>query len=268
MTHKALLLLCLGLILGSCGKDAFEKLRLSNDIELKYTKAFEYYEAEEYQKAQYLLEDLIGAVRLTERAEKVYFYYAYTHYHLSNYTFSSYYFKQFSNTFPNGARAEEALFMSAESFYELSPTYRLTQEDTYKAIEGYQLFANSYPNSERISICNKKIDELRAKLEQKALESAKGYYRRRHYQAANHSFNSLLVDFPDTQNKEFIRYMLVKSAYKYAMASVLSKQVERFESAVKHFEMFKKRHTESEYFKEAESIRNTAIQKIKKLQNE
>ncbi len=255
------------LLFSGC-KSKFEKLRLSNDKDLKLNKAFEFYEKGEYLKAQYLLEDLIGAVRMTKDAEKVYFYYAYTHYHLNNFSFASYYFKKFSETYPTGQYAEEALFKSADSFYKLSPNYRLTQEDTESAIEGLQIFINTYPYSEKVTDCNKRIDELRSKLELKAFDSAKGYFKRKRYKASAYTFGNLLINYPDTKEGEFIRYMVIKSTFKYAQQSILSKQVERFEETATLSQKFKKKYSNSKFIKEVESIQETANNKIKKIRNE
>lgn len=261
------LLVVVTLLFVGC-KSPYEKLRLSNDNDLKLNKAFEFYENKEWLKAQYLLEDLIGAVRLTDKAEKVYFYYAYTHYHLKNYAFASHYFKQFATTFPYGQYAEESLFMSADSYYKQSPNYRLSQEDTEQAIEGLQIFVNTYPNSDKVSASNERIDELRAKLELKAFESAKEYYKRKHYNAAAYSFKSLLVNYPDTREDEYVRYMIIKSLVKYAQQSILAKQVERYQETVDACDFFKKRYSESQYLKETEAISEIATTKIKKIRNE
>ena len=263
----AYILLTTLLIFSGC-KSSFEKLRLSSDKDLKLRKAFEFYESGEYQKAQYLLEDLIGQVRMTADAEKVYYYYAYTHYHLKNFTFSSYYFQKFSETYPTGQYAEDALFRSADSYFQLSPNYRLTQEDTESAIEGLQLFINTYPFSEKVVECNKRIDELRKKLEEKALDTAKGYYKRKNYQAAEHSFKNLLIDFPDSDAVEDIRFLIIKSLYKYAQQSVLSKQVERYTACSVACAQFNNKIPESKYLKEIETIKLTADYKIKKIRNE
>lgn len=267
MSYYCGLLFLIVTLFSSC-KNSFETLRLSSDTELKLTKAYEFYEAGDYLKAQYLFEDLISSIRLTDRAEKMYFHYAYTHYHLENYSFASYYFKQFASTYPNGPYSEEALFMSADAFYRLSPSFRLTQEDTESAIEGLQIFVNTYPQSDKVAASNERIDNLRAKLEQKALNSAKGYFQRKRYQAATHNFKSLLVDFPDTKEGEYIRYMIIRSLNKYAQQSILSKQVERYGEAVTAAEKFAQRYPESNYFKEVETIANNATNKIKKIRNE
>jgi outer membrane protein assembly factor BamD len=258
----------LSVILFSCNRENFEKIRMNPGVDFRYDKAFEYFNKGDYQKAQYLFEDLMGIIKLSEKAEKVYFHYAMTHYKLKTFVSSSYYFKQFYNTFPNSAYAEEALFLSAESFERLSPNFRLAQEDTDKAIEGYQLFVNTFPSSQRVSIGNEKIDKLRKKLEEKELDNAKGYFRRRDYVAANHCFRNMLVDFPDTKNAEFIRFMILKSSFWYARQSILEKQMQRYSTTITEFETFKRKHPNSLFIKEAESIKEISNQRIKFLKNE
>ena len=252
----------------SACKTDFDKLRLSNDKELKLSKAYEFYKNGDYLKAQYLFEDLIGAVRGTKDAESVYFHYALTHYRLKNYSFASYYFKQFTSTFPYGNFTEDAYYMSAHSFFKLSPDFKLTQEDTENAIVGLQSFINSYPESQRIDSCNIMIDLLRAKLEDKAIDNAYGYFHRKRYQASAHSFKNLLIDFPDSKQREYIRYMIAKSHFRFAQESVLSKQVERFEQTLLAVSTFETKHPESDYNKEIKNIKNIAINKIKKIRNE
>lgn len=252
----------------ACQRENIDKIRMNPDLDYRYEKALAFYEAGDYQKAQYLLEDLMGLVRGSEKSEKVYYYYASTHHRMRNYSFSSYYFRQFYNTFPNSEFAEEALFLAAESSRKLSPNFRLTQEDTEEAIEGYQFFVNMYPLSDRVSLCNEQIDLLRAKLETKALEAAKGYYKRSHYQAAVHSFDNLLLDFPDTQEAPYIRYMIIKSSFGYAEKSILSKQVERFEEVIEKAKIFERKHSDSRYASEVKNMINISKQRIKRLQNE
>ncbi len=265
---KLILLFTIVFLFSSCNKENFEKIRMNPNVDFRYEKAFEYYNAGDYQRAQYLFEDLMGLIKLSEKAEKVYYHYAMTHYKLKGFVSSSYYFKQFYNTFPNSVNAEESLFLSAESFANQSPIYRLAQEETVKAIDGYQLFVNTYPASERVSISNEKITKLRQKLEEKELENAKGYFKRRDYVASTHCFRNLLVDFPDTKNVEFIRYMIVKSSYWYAKQSILDKQIERFNTTIQEFEYFRKKFSNSLFIKELENYYNFSKDRIKYLKNE
>jgi outer membrane protein assembly factor BamD len=268
MIYKKIVFSLIILSFWGCKRENFEKIRLNPSVDFRYDKAFEYYNSSDFQKSQYLLEDLMGHIKLSERAEKVYYHYAMTHFKLKNFVSSSYYFKQFYNTFPNSLQAEEALFISAESSERLSPGFRLSQEDTDKAIENFQLFVNTFPASQRVSIANEKIDKLRKKLEDKDLDNATGYFRRRDYMAAIQCFKNMLADFPDTKNAEFIRFMILKSNYWYAKQSVLEKQVERFSVVKNEFQAFQKKHAESTFIKEASQYNDYSLQRIKTLRNE
>ncbi len=266
MKSKLLLFLFCGtvMMLSSC-KSEFEKLRATGDPETLYAKAFEFYEAEEYLKAQTLFELVINNLRGKVEAEKVYFYYANTHYKLRRYVLASYYYKNFSNTFPNSEYREEADFMSAFANYQLSPTYRLDQTYTQKAIEGFQIFANTYPNSEKVKECNTLIDKMRLKLEKKAYAEAELYFDLQQYQSANHSFENMLKEFPDTKQAEKIRYMIVKSSYDLATNSIYEKQQERHENVIKNADLFMTRYRGSKYSKEVKDIKKNSSNKIKEF---
>ena len=119
------------LFFSSC-KSEFEKVRASGDTDLLYKTAYQYYEAEEFQKAHTLFELLLGNLRGKVEAEKVYFYYAYSQYFMGKYILASYYFKDFSTKFLNSQFKEEADFMTAYSQYKLSPSFRLDQSYTQK----------------------------------------------------------------------------------------------------------------------------------------
>ena len=254
------------LIAASC-KSEFEKIRTSGDPETLYTKAFEYYEEGDYQKAQALLELVISSYRGQKEAEEIYFKYAYTYYHLKQYLLASYYFNNFAQTYSTSSYREEADFMDAYSNYKLSPTFRLDQTYTDKAIEGFQLFVNTYPNSDRVNECNRLIDEMRAKLEQKAFEEAKLYFDLRQYQASIRTFDNLLKDFPETTKSEEMRFLIIKSNYLLAENSILDKQVERYKETLKLSDEFLERYQDGKHYKEVSDIRDNTQKKLKQITN-
>ncbi|MCB0593890.1 MAG: outer membrane protein assembly factor BamD [Lewinellaceae bacterium] len=265
---KSLLLAFIGvsLLLSAC-KSEFEKIRSSGDVDRIYAKALEYYDAEEYQKAQSLFELIISSYRGKKEAEEIYFKYAYTYYYLEQYILASYYFKNFSNTYGGSSLREEADFMSAYANYQLSPVFRLDQSYTAQAIEGFQLFVNTYPNSSRVEECNRLIDEMRNKLERKAYESAELYFDLREYQAAIQTFDNVLKDFPDTENAENIRYMIIRSAYQLARNSFVDKQKERYQESRDRASEFLARFPDSRYSKDVNSIYNQSRESLNKLDN-
>lgn len=246
-------------------KSEFEKIRTSGDADSIYKTALDYYNQGEYLKAQTLLELVVGAYRGRKELEDVYFKYAYTFYYLEKFVLAAYYFENFANTFPTSLNREEANYMTAFSYFQLSPSYRLDQEYTNKAIDAFQLFVNTYPNSERVEECNRQIDILRQKLETKAFESALLYFDLKQYQSATQSFENLLKDFPETANAERVRYLIAQSAFLLANNSVLDKQKERFESALVYANDFMRKFPRSDYGRDIKTIIDTSEKKLKSI---
>lgn len=234
------------LLFVSC-KSEFERIRTSGDPAVILEKANAYFADEEYLKAQTLYELVISSYRGKQEAEEISYNYAYTYYNLQQYILAAYYFKNFSTTYGASRFQEEAEFMNAYSNYKLSPTFRLDQSYTLKAIEGFQEFANQHPSSERVSECNSLIDEMRAKLEVKDYEGAILYADLQQYQAAIRSFDNLLIEFPDTKRVEEIRYRATEAAYDLARNSFVEKQTERYEEVVKRADLFISRYKSSDY---------------------
>ena len=268
MIKRTIFSVILGLIilLSAC-KSNFEKVRTNPDPDFLIQKAFEYYEAGEYNKAQTLFELVINGLRGKTEAEKVYFSYAYTHFYQEKYILASYYFKNFVATYGNSPLKEEAEFMSAYSYYKLSPIYRLEQSNTLKAIDGFQIFVNTYPNSERVAECNRLIDEMRIKLEQKEFSIGQLYYDTKQYQSATRVFENMIKDYPDSKDHENIRHLIVKSAYLLAENSVYEKKRERFQDVVIKAGDFIKKYPKSNKTKEVENFLIDARRGMKKFDN-
>ncbi|MBI5916973.1 MAG: outer membrane protein assembly factor BamD [Bacteroidetes bacterium] len=255
-----------GLLVASC-KSEFEKIRASGDTDKIYTKAFEYYEQEEYLRAQTLFELIIPAYRGKPELEKIYYTYADTYYKLGKYILASYYYKNFSSTFPTSSLREEADFMAAYANYQMSPGFRLEQTYTEKAIDEFQLFANTYPNSARLKECNRLIDEMRLKLEKKAFEEGKLYFDLRQYQASTVTFENLLKDFPETSNAEQVRYHIAKATFLLAENSVFEKQEERYKKTVVYAKDYLEKFKDSDNSKEVKSFYDNSVKILKSLTN-
>jgi outer membrane protein assembly factor BamD len=221
---------------------------------LKYTKALEWYNKGAYFKAIPVFEELMGLYKGSKTTEEVYYYYCLAHFKQGNYVLSAYHFKNYVQKHPYSEYTEECLFMHAESFAKQSPKTNLDQTETYKAIDAYQVFINQYPETDSLAFCNNKIDELRFKLESKAVKAALLYYKTENFRAAAFSYKNLLIDYPDIDDTEQIQYKIVNSFYKYAEQSIVTKQQERFEEAIKYANVFLARYKDSEY---TGSVKNT-----------
>ena len=262
-----ILVLLSGLVLLGC-KSEFERVRTSNDPERMLAKANAYYDEGDWDRAQILYELVINNYRGRGEAEEVYFKYAYTHYNMQQYILSSHYFRNFANTFINSPDREEAEFMSSYSQYMLSPNFRLDQGATEKAIEGFQLFVNTYPNSPRVEQCNQLIDEMRVKLEKKAFQQGQLYYDMGNYESAMHTFENVLKDFPESKRAELIRYRIVESSFLLAENSIYEKKEDRFKETLEKAARFLKRYEKSPYNRDVRKIIEDSESKIKELEYE
>jgi len=255
-----LIISALTLISVSCS--SYQKIQKSQDFKLKYEKAMEYYEKEDYYRALSLFDQVIPFYRGSAEAEDIAYKYAYAYYNQKEYTMASYYFDRFSKTYPRSEKAEECMYMSAYCKYKESPVYKLDQTTTREAINQLQLFINTYPMSERVAMCNDLIDELRLKLQKKDIEIAKLYLKMDRYEAAVTSFNNLLVDYPDTEFKEDAMFYTIKSYYFYASKSVKSKRRERYQEAADVYQKFITQYPDSKYMKEVAYMYEKAMKQI------
>jgi outer membrane protein assembly factor BamD len=235
-------------------KSEFEQVRTSNEPDTILKTSLKYYDKGDYLRAQTLMELILNQYRGTREGEELFFKYAYTHFHLGNYQLAATYFTNFTTTFGYSPFTEEADYMVAYSFYKLSPSFRLDQEPSEKAIEAFQDFANKYPESERVNEANKLIDELRAKLEEKAYSQGLLYYNLSQYQAAVTSFKNMLFSFPESSRAENIRFLILKSEFEYAAHSVYDKRAERYEDAKTFYKEYINRFPNGEHAKEAKEI--------------
>ena len=136
-----------------------------------------------------------------------------------------------------------------------------------KAIEGFQYFTNNFPESPRVKECNKLIDELRKKMEQKSFDEGNLYYNITKYQASIQVFENLLKDFPETSNAEEIRFLILKAQYEFAKNSIYEKQLDRYKSVVEKHKDFKDKFPKSRFQKDADLYLKNANNKIKEFNN-
>ncbi len=219
---------------------------------MKYDAALDYYKREKYQKAEVLLEEILPIIRGTKEAELGNFYFAYAYYHQGQYILSAHQFGEFVRTYGRSEYVMEAEYMRAISLYLQSPEYNLDQTSTYEAIDALQTYIEKYPASEQVVTSDSLISELQVKLETKAYNNAKLYYKIRRYKAAMVVFDNFHKDFPDSEFNEEVSYIGVETMYDYAKASIPDKQEERFQVCIERYQNFIEKYPSSKYLKEAE----------------
>ncbi|MFA0963067.1 outer membrane protein assembly factor BamD [Roseivirga sp. BDSF3-8] len=253
------------LLIISVACSEFNDIRKSDDWEKKYKAALEYYEEEDYYRANVLLEEVLPLLRGTEYEEKAQFLYAYSHYYRKQYILSAHYFKTFYDTYGRSEYAEEALYRYAYSLYSQSPEYNLDQSSTYEAIQAIQLFINRYPGSENREEATAIIDKLQRKLELKAFDNARLYHQLRVWKSAIIAFDNFSNDYPDSPLNERAQFLKIESSYELAARSIESKKEERFRQTVDYYQEFLDTYPESEYLKEAENIYKATLKGLESV---
>jgi outer membrane protein assembly factor BamD len=74
------------------------------------------------------------------------------------------------------------------------------------------------------------------------------------YAAASVSFTNMLSDYPDTDMREEVLFLIVKSNYNLANNSIAGKKVERFEETIKSYTKFVDNFPKSNRISEIEDM--------------
>jgi len=191
------------------------------------------------------------------------FLYSDTFFKMKDYYVSGYQFERFVSSYPKSQKKGEAAFLSAKSYYMLSPKYSKEQKETKDAIEKLQEFINLFPDSEHIAEANTLIKELDFKLEKKAFEIAKQYNQISDYKASIKSFDNFIFNFPGSSLREDALFYRLDASYKLAVNSIELKQTangieklkeNRLKQAKEYFTAFKKAYADSQYLARAEEM--------------
>ena len=237
----------------SC-KSQYEILLNSNDADAKYEAAFQYFNDRKFSKAASLFESLSVLTDGTERDDTVRYYWG-----LSNYRFKDYYtaetnFDQFITSYPRSPFTSEARYLRLDCLYRQTLRYELDQTPTYKAINAISEYILEFPSTTHMQECRDMLVELNDRLDKKAYESAKLYYKMEDYLASRVAFRNVLKEDAENIYRVDILYYIAMSSYKYAHQSVPAKQKERYLSFVDDYLNFIGEIPESHYRKELDSV--------------
>jgi len=266
----------LALLIGISSCSKFEKFRKTATVDQKYKAAMSYYKKKEYGKAGLLFDEILPLMKGDSTQEMATFYQAYCDFQLENYQLASTHFKKFAEIFSRSEKVEEAIYMSAFSLYKDSPRFNLDQAPTLSAINEIQSYINTYPETKFKEECNNMIRELRKKLELKAYEKAKLYFKTSPFNVANLRAAVIEIanfqkEFPDSDFSEEIAYLKVLSQFELAKSTIFEKQRERFTDAGKFYLELLDKYPNSVHLKDAEEMYSKSqveIAKIAKIEEE
>ena len=250
--ERIIVVLIMALMVSSCGE--YQKVLNKGKTDEQYTLATKLYEEGKYNKAITLFEKVIPSYARKPQLERIQFMVAMSNYKTRSYELASYYFNRFISNYPNSSKIEEASFLVAESQYLNTPKYSRDQKNTQQALQALQNFIDKYPSNEKVELANKYYDDLTFRLEKKAFEIAKQFYKiaphTNDYNAAIVAFDNFLIEYIGSDLKEDAMYYKFKASNDLAINSVLYKKEKRLNDAVAAHAKMKKTFPESKYMKE------------------
>lgn len=262
MKIRTLIVAVVAVIASVSCKSQYEILLNSNDVDAKYEAAFQYFNEGKYSKAATLFESMAVMTNGTERDDTVRYYWG-----LSNYKFKDYYtaetnFEKFLENYPRSPFASEARYLRIDCLYRQTLRYELDQAPTYKAMNAISEYILDFPTNSHMQECKDMLEELNERLDKKAYEAAKLYYRMEDYLASHVAFRNVLKDDSENIYREDILYYIAMSSYKYAQMSVPEKQRERYLVFIDDYLNFIGELPDSHYRKELDAL----YQKVQKKQ--
>ncbi|HHC80368.1 MAG TPA: outer membrane protein assembly factor BamD [Flavobacteriia bacterium] len=259
-------LLLVTIVFTACGE--YQKVLNKGTVDEQYKMATDLYEQGKYNKAIQLFEKVIPKYQRKPQMERIQFMIANANYKTKNYDLASYYFNRFIGNYPNSSKIEEASFLAAHSYYLSSPKSNRDQADTEKALNAFQGFIDKYPNSDKLAEANKYYDELSKRLEKKAFDNAKLYYKTEHYKAAIVALDTFLEDNFGTIYKEDAMAYKFLASYELAMKSVDYKKEKRINDAILTHQRFEKSFPTSTRIKEFAGLVENLQKELKLLKKQ
>ncbi|MBO7117949.1 MAG: outer membrane protein assembly factor BamD [Bacteroidales bacterium] len=250
----------LALLLTAAGcKTEFDVLLASGDSDAKYDAAFEYFNSGQYRKAATLFESMSLAYSGTARDDTVQFYRGLCNYMDGDYDTAEANLNTFITNFHGSPFTENATFLRVKCLYDFTLRYELDQVPTNTAITAISEYIIEFPENKNMEECKAMLDDLGERLDRKAYENAKLYYKMEDYLAAMTALRNVLKDDSDNIYREDILYYTAMASYKYALNSVEARQKDRYLSFVDDYYNFIGEFAESSYRKELDTMYKRAL---------
>jgi outer membrane protein assembly factor BamD len=257
LMKKYLAIIIVLIVSVSCSE--YQNLLKSNDPELKFNKAVEYFEKNDFMRASTLFEEVSTYFRGTERSEIILNYMARSYMGQKDYFTASEYYRTYVRTYPKGTYITESRFMIGYCFYLDSPDARLDQTATHDAIRSFQDFLDIHPESERVPEVNKLLDALKSKLAYKELLNARLYYNLGNYLGNNYLSavvvaQNALKNYPVSDYREELSYIILQSKFQQAIQSVEDKRIERYRDTIDEYYNYINEFPMGKFKRDAERI--------------
>ncbi len=173
-----------------------------HSADVLFLKAKQELDKKRYEEAEKYFDLLKLHFPASQYADDAQYYLGIINFEKNNYIMASFHFSTLRKWYPNSEYCKEALFKTAMCYYNLSPPFDREQEYTFKAIEYFLEFQNTYPNDTLTNFANIYLKELRNKLAYRNYFTAYLYYKWQSYRSALIYIDIVLDEYPETDFAE------------------------------------------------------------------
>ncbi len=159
--HITLILTVLTVFAGCSGYDQLVKGR---DYQKQYEEALRYYSLKKDSKAIDLFDNVEAIFAGTNKIDTIKFYKAKANYRSGDYYAAADLMDEFRKNYSRSPFTEEAEYLYAMCYYQLSPNHELDQSNTALAINAFAEYLERYPESARRDACLEMIKELQSRI--------------------------------------------------------------------------------------------------------
>lgn len=183
----------------SCSR---QKVRPNLSAEERLALAKQMFAKGDYLDAKQQLLVLTLSFQGSAVADEAQFYLAECHYELKEYVLAISEYERLLKSYPNSQYVDDAEFKIGMSYFKLSPSSGLDQENARKAIEHFQRFLEDYPDSPLKKQVEANLQACRTKLAKKDYDNGVLYRKMGYFESALIYFESVLASYYDTQYGE------------------------------------------------------------------
>ena len=242
MKKNSLIVLLLAALLTGCATE-YTRVLKSADNTYKYEFAKQSFADGKFQHAVVLLEELVLQQKGRGNAQESLYMLAMAQYCNRDYDAASATFRKYFQSYPKGDFAEQASFYVGQSLFQSMPDPRLDQSATMGAINAFQNFLDTYPDSEMREQAQRQLFVLQDNLVMKEYLSAELYYNlggyfgninsntESNYESCIITAQNALKTYPYTDMREKFSVLIMKSKFELAENSSQEKRVERYRDA-------------------------------------
>ncbi len=191
------------LCVSSCSK---WKIRPNLTAEERLALAKQMFAKGDYLDAKQQLLVLTLSFQGSAVADEAQFYLAECHYELKEYILAISEYERLLRSYPNSPFVDDAEFKIGMSYFKLSPSSGLDQENAEKAIKHFQRFLEDYPDSPLKKEVEASLQACRNKLAKKDFDNGVLYRKMGYFDSALIYFDSVLANYYDTPYGEKALY--------------------------------------------------------------